>query len=124
MDVMKHLRQVLIECRETKGTYAEVAVEFGTGENVIRKFERGETAPRYSSIDDLVRSYAKVGEVEPGALWDEALRRAHAGPAPTVNGSVGRLDSGSGPGRAAAAARKARETTAGKGSRRGRSKSD
>lgn len=76
MIVMEQLRQVLTETREASATFAEVAVKFGSGENVIRKFERGETAPRYGSIDAFVGAYADAAGVSPFDLWSAAIDRA------------------------------------------------
>ena len=76
MTVLKHLRQILTEAREPTATYAEVAARFGKGENVVRKFERGETAPRYDDLDRFVESYADLARVSVFDLWDEALHRA------------------------------------------------
>ncbi len=93
-----------MEAREPKATFAEVAAKFGSGENVIRKFERGETAPRYDDLDSFVAAYAESAEVSVFDLWDEALQRAR-------NSAEAEDPDAEPAARAAQAARIAREAT-------------
>lgn len=116
MTVMTQLRQVLTETREPAASFADVAARFGKGENVIRKFERGDTAPRYDDIDDFVDAYADAAGVSPLDLWLEAIDRARDGKAKLKRG-IGPTD----PGAAARAAEEALRPRAPKRQRRAKS---
>lgn len=80
-EVLKELRSVLTETRQPAGrepvaTFSEVAAELRQNENVIRKFERGDSAPNYDRVDALVAAYAKATGVSVFDLWDKAIKEA------------------------------------------------
>jgi hypothetical protein len=80
-EVLKELRSVLTETRHPSGrdpvaTYSEVAAELKQNENVIRKFERGDSAPNYERVDALVSAYAKATGASVFDLWDKAIEAA------------------------------------------------
>lgn len=81
LPVLGELRKVLMETRHPDGreavaTYSQVAGNFGKGENVVRKFERGETFPRYTHLDAFVAAYADATGTPPLDLWQKAIDRA------------------------------------------------
>lgn len=81
LPVLRELRVVLTEARqppgrEAKATFSEVAGKLKQNDNVIRKFEKGETAPNYERVDALVEAYATTTGVSPIDLWREAVDRA------------------------------------------------
>jgi hypothetical protein len=81
-EVLKELRLVLTDARHPVGrenpiaTYSEVAAELKQNENVIRKFERGDSAPKYDRVDALVSAYANATGVSAFDLWDKAIKEA------------------------------------------------
>lgn len=73
---MPHLRDVLREARENAGvSHAAIAVQINRVENVVRRFEKGASAPAFAEIDGFVEAYGYVTGVDPLFLWGEALRR-------------------------------------------------
>ena len=79
--VMEEMRRVLTETRQPPGrdpvaTFSEVAGKMKVNDNVIRKFERAESGPRYGGIDKFVAAYADATNTSVFDLWDEAISRA------------------------------------------------
>lgn len=75
--VMPQLREVLREAREDAGAnFTQVASSLGKVENVVRRFEKGDSSPAFSEVDALVRAYAVVTGVGEMELWNRALTRA------------------------------------------------
>lgn len=78
--VLDHLPEVLQEAREDhEVTFGQIAVQIGRVENVVRRFERGESAPKFREVDALVAAYADLCDVTPAELWLRAIARAAPG---------------------------------------------
>ncbi len=75
--MLQELRAVLSEKRHAAGAnYSHVAAIIDQDANSVRKFERGESGPKFSRVDDWVAAYAEVCGCDPAEIWREVLRRA------------------------------------------------
>lgn len=84
-----------------------VAAKAEVSQNTVDRFLRGETVPRSQDLDRMVTAVADVAETKWLQPWLDAIDRA----AKAAASQAGELDPDSPPGRAAAAAKRAREET-------------
>lgn len=62
--------------KETDGNRASIAHAIDKGQQVIDRFERGQTWPEGRHIDQLVNAYADVTGVEASEIWERAIAAA------------------------------------------------
>lgn len=77
MQVMGALSKECREAREESGVRrSALAHAIERGQNVIDRFERGQTWPTGRDIDQLVNAYADLCQIDAYELWARAIDRA------------------------------------------------
>jgi hypothetical protein len=89
LPVLRELRTVLTETRQPPGreavaTFSEVAGKLKRNDNVVRKFEKGQSAPKFEEVDALVAAYSDATGVSIFDLWSAAIKRAKEAPPLTL----------------------------------------
>lgn len=78
-NMMQALREVLVEAHEAQADrviWSDISGKVRRTENTVRRFEKGESAPKFDEIDLFVNGYAEALDLDPMALWQQALERA------------------------------------------------